>query len=228
MMSGFSFRASALAAAFLVTPAMALAQSFSASSVPNGSAFVFGSAQAQTGFGVGFNAFLNHMPTVFTLDSFTFYAASGTPGDVELVISELDRANGPVGSALFRQTYSYNGGNGPLVTFSNMNVRIDSHTDYIAYVTASGSQAPSMVEVRAADSRVDPVFSLWSSDANQGWSQLYEIPQFSMDLHVGAPSSGSGVVAAVPEPSTYALMGACLAVLVFSARRRSAQVSDQA
>lgn len=225
MKCGVSLRALTLATA-LSCGGLVHAQSFVSSNASNGAAFALGSAQPIAEFGVTFNAFLNHLPTVFTVDSFTFYAASGTPGDLDLVISQWSPADdAPVGNPLFRQTYSYTGGTGPLVSFTNMGVQINSHTDYVAYVTTRGNSAasaPSFVEVYAADAWDDPVDGAMTGNAMDGWSSAYHIPQYTLEMHVGSPTAG--VVAAVPEPSTYALMAACLSTLALAARRRKPQV----
>jgi len=189
------------------------------------SVFTFGADKPnESEFGVSFMS-SDPVPTTYTLDSWTYYAGGGQAGDVELVVTQWDVVNGTaVGSALFQQTYAYNGGNGPLVTFANMGVAIQSNVHYMVYATARGSNAataPGVVEVKSAltyGGLPDP--TTWLAGPGQPLVP-YSVPGFTTPMYSATFLQGAPV-AAVPEPESVALVLSGLLTCVALQRRRRA------
>lgn len=211
----------------LATLGVAQAQAFYISNTGSpDSVFTFGADKPnEVEFGVSFMS-SDPVPTTYTLDSWTYYAAGGQAGDVELVVTQWDVVNGTaVGSALFQQTYAYNGGNGPLVTFANMGVAIQSNVHYLVYATARGSNAataPGVVEVKSALSHSGsmPAAGTWLAGPGQALVP-YSVPGFSAPMYSSTFLQGAPV-AAVPEPESVALVLSGLLTCVALQRRRRA------
>ncbi len=210
----------------LATLGAAQAQTYQISNTGSpDSVFTFGADKPnESEFGVSFMS-NDPVPTTYTLDSWVYYAAGGQAGDVELVVTQWDVVNGTaVGTALFQQTYAYTGGNGPLVTFANMGVAIQSSVHYMVYATARGSNAataPGTVEVKSALSHSGSLPSPGTWLAGPGAQPLvpYAVPGFTAPMYSATFLQGAPV-AAVPEPQSLALVLAGLLTCATLLRRR--------
>ena len=185
------------------------------------------------------------------LDSWGFEVAGGDSGAVRLSIRQVvgDPA-APVGFYLGQEVASFYdtyGIDDQAVSFNNLNLALGPG-GYAAVLTPElGPDVSSSLPVTSTPH----VLSLLMATNDGGlsdrasFSQAYTYsgslltPQQGMYTILDGNSlmfsasfltppdhgsgTGSGVVAAVPEPSTYALMGACLATVALLTRRRQAQ-----
>lgn len=194
----------------------------------------------------GFQTFSQTQTRV--LDSWGFEVAGGTEGSVRLSIREVVAdATSPVGFNLGQEVgsaFDTYGFDDSALSFNNINLTLGPGT-YAAVLTGElGANAPVTLPLNSLHNRLSLILAsndggLSAPDAgaayrfSSGMSSLPNANYTSLDgaslmfsatfLPASSTGVGSGVVAAVPEPSTYALMGACLATVALVTRRRKAQ-----
>jgi len=153
------------------------------------------------------------------LQDFTFYAKYGVGGNVALVIAMWDGAKA-VGPALYVSApILYTGGNESIGAYE-INLALQSNTNYIAYLTVAGI--------------ADPVVNVTMEGASSGGGLdggfAYLNTQGVDPLQLSQDWSSSQVrnllytanITAVPEPETYAMLLAGLGLVGAIARRKRA------
>lgn len=155
------------------------------------------------------------------LDSWTYYAQGGTPGDIKLEIRNL------AGTVVYNNTYAYDGSAGPLVTFSGMNVLIPAQSTHYVYLSTvvPMQRNSNLIEVVGGDHTNfnDPRFFLF------GFNTVHPFGNFGLPngLKFSAtllPAPVVGTTPAVPEPESVALLLVGLLTVAATARRRGARV----
>jgi hypothetical protein len=246
MMSSRSMRALALAGlAACGSVAQAQAQSYSNNTSP--AFYPYGGLATVDIMIAGIAAFQTFSQTqTRVLDSWGFEVSGGTEGSVRLSIREvMADATSPVGFNLGQEVgsaFDSYGFDDSALSFNNINLTLGPGT-YAAVLTGElGANAPVTLTPNSMHNRLNIILA--SNDgglsapgtgaAYRFSSGMGSLPQANYTSLDGASlmytatfspvaSSGSGVVAAVPEPSTYALMIASLATVMAVTRRRTSQ-----
>ncbi|HJV00490.1 MAG TPA: PEP-CTERM sorting domain-containing protein [Burkholderiaceae bacterium] len=154
------------------------------------------------------------------LKSFTFQALSGQSGNVDLTIAAWDGSK-PVGPALYTSApISYNGGVQYLGA-SGINLTLTAGTNYIAYLTVAGVSSP-ISNVTVAGSNSDGGLGGGFRFLNSAGAD--PLTQASSWSSWGTPAMAytATFAAAVPEPETYGMLLAGLALVGVMARRKRA------
>jgi hypothetical protein len=200
-------------------------------------AFNENAAPTSTPSGTGLVAFEFTLNETITVTQLGFYAQSiGGSGDtphVSLINLSLPLVAGqPV---VLADTGNINGGTGGTITnslgwnyYSIAPVTLTAGTTYAVsapiyfaeqYSSTSGFTLGSAIATSSFD--LDGGFSGW---ANSGYN-FASLSNSAPGAFIGANFQYTVDTTGVPEPSTYALLGAGLAFLVFHLRRRRAQVA---
>lgn len=154
------------------------------------------------------------------LKSFTFQALSGNSGNVDLTIAAWDGSKA-VGPALYTSApISYNGGSQYLGA-NGINLALTAGTNYIAYLTVAGVSSP-MANVAIAGSNSDGGLGGGFRFLNSGGTDPLTLNDSWSSWGVPAMAYTATFAAAVPEPETYGMLLAGLALVGMLARRKRA------
>ncbi|WP_047535347.1 PEP-CTERM sorting domain-containing protein [Methylotenera sp. N17] len=165
------------------------------------------------------------------LSSFNFYAVGNTSATFQLNVAQWNpstnaqnQAVNTVGSNLLPSTFTavdtYNStGNYTTISFDNLGLNLNANTKYIAFLTSSDSTVTGVQLSRTQTAQDVSGFGL-------GHAYLSTIPGQGWQL----PFNGNGflslqytaVTAVVPEPETYAMLFAGLALVSAAVKRRNA------
>ncbi|MFD1121004.1 PEP-CTERM sorting domain-containing protein [Methylophilus flavus] len=164
------------------------------------------------------------------LSSFSFYAVGNTSASFQLNVAQWNpatnaqnQAENTVGSNLLTSTFNavdtYNAAGGyTTLSFENLGLNLNAGTKYIAYLTSSDASVTGIQLSRtqtAADSTGFGLGNAYNSTIpGQGWQLPFN---GFLSLQYTAVTS---VAAAVPEPESYAMMFAGLALVGTVAKRR--------
>jgi hypothetical protein len=153
------------------------------------------------------------------LDSFTFYAANGSAGNVELTVAAWDGSKA-VGSALYTTDLYYAGGSQAL-SAGSINLALAENTQYIVYLTVAGVDgAAAYVSFQGASGNggLDGSFSYLNSS---GVDPLTLSETWDSNWTPANLSYTANFTSAVPEPETLAMLLAGLGLVGFMKRRQS-------
>ncbi len=156
------------------------------------------------------------------LNDFTFFATSGSAGQLELVIARWDGSKA-VGPALYTSPLFNYAGGAQTLGFANINTLLNSASTYIAYLTTAGLATPaSNISVQGNDvgnnAGLGGGFAFKNSNGvdpltlNTSWTYLGSL---DFDMRFRANFSN------VPEPASFPLMMLGFALLVWKARSNS-------
>jgi|GEM_PF-880294 hypothetical protein len=165
------------------------------------------------------------------LSSFSFYALGNTSASFQLNVAQWNpdtnaqnQAVNTVGSNLLSTTFtavdSYNTTGGyTTISFDNLGLNLDAGTKYIAYLTSNDSSVTGIQLSRTQTAQDTTGFGLGhaynSTIPGQGWQLPFNGNGF-LSLQYTAVTA-----AVVPEPESYAMMFAGMALVGAAAKRRT-------
>jgi hypothetical protein len=155
---------------------------------------------------------------------FTFYAQSGVPGDLELVVAAWDNLNlKAVGPALYTSgLVAYDGSTTPL-SFDGIDLALTTGSDYIAYMTTAGvADAVSSVSfgVSPTDGGLGGAFYFDNTAGKDPLSALGSWSTVPLAFAADLAFTADFGAAAIPEPMSLVLFGSALVGLGIVRRRR--------
>lgn len=152
-----------------------------------------------------------------TLTDFSFYAAYGFAGNVNLVVASWNGSQA-VGPAFYTSpNFAYNGG-AETLSFSGINTQLAAGS-YIAFLTSTSSPSLSAVETLGSSNSAGGIgggFYYTNTNGinplllNQAWTTLGGVPNLAY----------SATITAVPEPETYGMMMAGMGLMGFMVLRK--------
>ncbi len=203
---------SAIAAVVTLSVFSGLSSATTHSNNHNDDIFYFGVPDT-TSYGQVFNA-------SGTLKDWSFYASSGSAGNLQLVIADWNGSYA-VNSQYTSSVFNYSGGS-EVLQFKNINLDLASG-DHIAFITVAGiGSAASNVSMAGSNgggglgggftfantNGIDPI----SLGSGAGWITVGDWSPSNMQF--------TATITAVPEPFTYAMLLAGLGLLGFMTRKK--------